>query len=144
MKTIMKYVYVALLLIGLGLSSCTQNEWAPGAPESKNCYNVYFPEQIVSGDLEVDPTDALEFTVTICRENVEGDVTVPLNIDLNTEGKFTVSKAEFFDGSDELMIKSLKRLIALDGNYRVLPGHNRETTLESERTRNWYIRRMVK
>ncbi len=56
----------------------------------------------------------------------------------------TAGRTDFPDGSDELMIASLKRLIALGGNYRVLPGHNRETTLESERTRNWYIRRMVK
>lgn len=56
----------------------------------------------------------------------------------------TAGRTDFFDGSDELMIRSLKRLIALEGDYRVLPGHNRETTLESERKRNWYIRRMVK
>lgn len=56
----------------------------------------------------------------------------------------TAGRTDFFDGSDEEMIASLKRLIALDGDYRVLPGHNRETTLESERKRNWYIRRMVK
>ncbi len=56
----------------------------------------------------------------------------------------TAGRTDFFDGSDEKMIASLKRLIALDGDYRVLPGHNRETTLERERTRNWYIRRMVK
>ena len=102
MKTIMKYVYVALLLIGLG--SCTQNDWTPGAPESKECYNVYFPEQEISGSIEVNPTDALEFTVSICRENIEGDIVVPLNIDLNTEGKFTVSEALFYDGSDEAEI----------------------------------------
>lgn len=56
----------------------------------------------------------------------------------------TAGRTDFPDGSDELMIKSLKRLIVLEGDYRVLPGHNRETTLESERKRNWYIRRMVK
>lgn len=56
----------------------------------------------------------------------------------------TAGRTDFPDGSDELMIKSLKRLINLDGDYRVLPGHNRETTLENERKRNWYIRRMVK
>lgn len=56
----------------------------------------------------------------------------------------TAGRTDFFDGSEKLMIESLKRLIALDGDYRVLPGHNRETTLERERTRNWYIRRMVK
>lgn len=56
----------------------------------------------------------------------------------------TAGRTDFFDGSNEKMIESLKRLIALEGDYRVLPGHNRETTLERERTRNWYIRRMVK
>ncbi len=56
----------------------------------------------------------------------------------------TAGRTDFPDGSDELMIQSLKRLVALEGDYRVLPGHNRETTLESERKRNWYIRRMVK
>jgi glyoxylase-like metal-dependent hydrolase (beta-lactamase superfamily II) len=56
----------------------------------------------------------------------------------------TAGRTDFPDGSDEKMIESLKRLIALDGNYDVLPGHNRATTLESERKRNWYIRRMVK
>ena len=56
----------------------------------------------------------------------------------------TAGRTDFPDGSDEKMIESLKRLIALDGDYTVLPGHNRATTLESERTRNWYIRRMVK
>ncbi len=56
----------------------------------------------------------------------------------------TAGRTDFFDGSDEKMIESLKKLIALDGDYKVLPGHNRETTLERERTRNWYIRRMVK
>ena len=56
----------------------------------------------------------------------------------------TAGRTDFFDGSDEKMVESLKRLIALEGDYRVLPGHNRETTLERERTRNWYIRRMVR
>ncbi len=56
----------------------------------------------------------------------------------------TAGRTDFPDGSDEKMIASLKKLIALDGDYSVLPGHNRSTTLESERKRNWYIRRMVK
>jgi len=56
----------------------------------------------------------------------------------------TAGRTDFPDGSDAKMIDSLKRLIALDGDYTVLPGHNRATTLESERKRNWYIRRMVK
>ena len=56
----------------------------------------------------------------------------------------TAGRTDFWDGSDEKMIESLKKLIALEGDYKVYPGHNRETTLERERTRNWYIRRMVR
>ncbi len=72
---------------------------------------------------------------------IESDKTI---ISGDTLFCMTAGRTDFPDGSDELMVKSLKRLIALDGDYRVLPGHNRETTLESERKRNWYIRRMVK
>ena len=56
----------------------------------------------------------------------------------------TAGRTDLYGGNEEMMIASLKNLIALEGDYRVLPGHNRETTLERERTRNWYIRRMVK
>lgn len=56
----------------------------------------------------------------------------------------TAGRTDLYGGNESMLVESLKRLIALDGDYRVLPGHNRETTLERERTRNWYIRRMVK
>lgn len=56
----------------------------------------------------------------------------------------TAGRTDFFDGDENVLIDSLKKLIALEGDYEVLPGHNRNTTLERERTRNWYIRRMVK
>ncbi|MBR2868580.1 MAG: MBL fold metallo-hydrolase [Clostridia bacterium] len=56
----------------------------------------------------------------------------------------TAGRTDLYGGNESMLIESLKRLIALDGDYRVLPGHNRETTLERERARNWYIRRMVK
>ncbi|MBO5859259.1 MAG: MBL fold metallo-hydrolase [Clostridia bacterium] len=56
----------------------------------------------------------------------------------------TAGRTDLYGGNEEMMIDSLKKLIALEGDYRVLPGHNRETTLDRERTRNWYIRRMVK
>ena len=56
----------------------------------------------------------------------------------------TAGRTDFWDGSDEKMIASLKKLIALEGDYKIYPGHNRETNLERERTRNWYIRRMVR
>jgi glyoxylase-like metal-dependent hydrolase (beta-lactamase superfamily II) len=37
------------------------------------------------------------------------------------------------------MKQSLKKLLALPGNYRVYPGHGEETTLDRERRTNPYI-----
>lgn len=54
----------------------------------------------------------------------------------------TVGRTDFLGGSVTDMDNSIRRLIALDGDYRVLPGHNRETTLDSERICNHWIRRM--
>lgn len=54
----------------------------------------------------------------------------------------TVGRTDFLGGSVDDMNASVRRLIALDGDYRVLPGHNRETTLDSERISNHWIRRM--
>lgn len=54
----------------------------------------------------------------------------------------TVGRTDFA-GGDVLDLKdSLQRLLALEGDYRILPGHNRETTLDHERVRNIFIRRM--
>lgn len=56
----------------------------------------------------------------------------------------TAGRTDLPDGNPEKMKESLLRLAALEGDYRVLPGHNRETTLEKERKRNWVIRRLIK
>lgn len=54
----------------------------------------------------------------------------------------TVGRTDFEGGSTEQLVESLKKLTALEGEYRVLPGHNRETSLDRERTHNRFIRRM--
>ncbi len=56
----------------------------------------------------------------------------------------TVGRTDFEGGDVFELLKSLKKLVALDGDYDVYPGHNRATTLENERTRNRFIRRMEK
>lgn len=55
----------------------------------------------------------------------------------------TVGRTDLPGGDDYQMLDSLKRLISLDGNYTVYTGHNRATTLNSERVRNRYIRRFL-
>ncbi len=43
-------------------------------------------------------------------------------------------------GSYEQIMASLKRLGELEGDFRVLPGHGPETTMEEERRSNFYLR----
>ena len=54
----------------------------------------------------------------------------------------TVGRTDFEGGSMSQIIESIERLRNLDGDYDVYPGHNRQTTLEHERTRNIYMRRI--
>lgn len=49
-------------------------------------------------------------------------------------------RCDFPGGSITEMYASLKRLASLSGNYRVLPGHDSETTLDRERRMNPYVR----
>ena len=49
-------------------------------------------------------------------------------------------RTDFPGGSVEEMIFSLRRLANLEGDYKVLPGHEEETTLEFERKHNPYMK----
>ena len=54
----------------------------------------------------------------------------------------TVGRTDNIGASDEELTESLRKLISLDGDYTVYPGHGPETSLSRERVRNIYIRRM--
>lgn len=54
----------------------------------------------------------------------------------------TAGRTDNIGGDYDLLCLSLKKLISLEGDYTVFPGHNIPTTLERERTRNFVIRRM--
>ena len=56
----------------------------------------------------------------------------------------TAGRTDFPSGSFEELIASLITLRNLPGDYIVYPGHNRATTLEHERVRNRYMRRIGK
>ncbi len=58
--------------------------------------------------------------------------------------KRTVGRTDFKTGNIDEMYATLKRLVDLDGDYKVLPGHGPETTLNDERVANLYVRRMNK
>lgn len=48
----------------------------------------------------------------------------------------TYGRVDFNDSNPSDMIKSLKRLFDLEGDYKVYPGHERDTTLQFERKNN--------
>ena len=52
----------------------------------------------------------------------------------------SIGRTDFETGSMTDMLRSLAKLRALDGDYRVFPGHGPATTLEYERRRNPYMR----
>ena len=56
----------------------------------------------------------------------------------------TAGRTDFPRGSYDDLMRSLARLIALPGDWKVYPGHERATTLDAERKRNYFIRRMGK
>ena len=111
MKAINKFFYALLALATVGMVGCQDAEtYEPGAPELEGCYDVYFPDaetletlgmtQGPTGDVELEPTVKTEFTYTAFRNNTEGEITVPVVVSTNTEGKFAVSAIQFADGED--------------------------------------------
>ena len=51
-----------------------------------------------------------------------------------------IGRTDFEGGDDRQMNASLARLAALEGDYRVLPGHEEDSTLEEERRGNPWLR----
>ena len=51
----------------------------------------------------------------------------------------SAGRTNFPGGSFEQLKKSLSKLAALKGDYKVYPGHDRTTTLQRERESNYYI-----
>ena len=49
-------------------------------------------------------------------------------------------RTDFAGGSYEDILRSLKRLAELTGQYRVYPGHDRPTDLDFERRMNPYMK----
>lgn len=52
-------------------------------------------------------------------------------------------RTDFANSSPEAMLASLKKLAELPGDYRVLPGHMDQSTLERERRQNPFLRQAM-
>ena len=57
--------------------------------------------------------------------------------------KKTIGRVDFFNSNYELMLKSLKKLSLIDGDYNIYPGHDENTTLSFELKNNPYLKQVL-
>lgn len=111
MKAINKFFYALLAFATVGMVACSEDAThEPGPAELEGCYGVYFPEASVletqgpMGETSLDPSEPTTFTYYAYRENTEGEITVPVEINstLDAEGNpmYTVEPIVFADGED--------------------------------------------
>ena len=56
----------------------------------------------------------------------------------------SMGRTDFPGGDDGAIFASLRRLAALEGDFRVCPGHESTSTLEAERQGNYYMKAALK
>ena len=56
----------------------------------------------------------------------------------------SMGRSDFPGGNTQQLFASLKKLAQLEGDYHVLPGHDRTTTLEQERRSNVFVLEAMK
>ena len=52
----------------------------------------------------------------------------------------SIGRTDLYKGNYETLMNSLKKLMALDGDYKVFPGHGEATTLNYEKNKNPFLR----
>ena len=111
MKAINKFFYALLAFATVGMVACSEDAThEPGPAELEGCYGVYFPEASVletqgpMGETSLDPSEPTTFTYYAYRENTEGEITVPVEIDSTLDADqlpmYTVEPIVFLDGED--------------------------------------------
>ena len=53
--------------------------------------------------------------------------------------KGSIGRYDLIGGNYAVLCKSLKKLVELEGDYRIYPGHGSSTTLDNERRNNLYL-----
>lgn len=111
MKAINKFFYALLAFATVGMVACSEDAThEPGPAELEGCYGVYFPEASIletqgpMGETSLDPSEPTTFTYYAYRENTEGEITVPVEIDCTLDADqlpmYTVEPIVFADGED--------------------------------------------
>ena len=131
---------------------------ATGAPAYINEHDIGFLGRFndqkgkVSGSLnyykdgDVFMAGGLEFTVLETPGHSQGSVTLKCESALftgDTLFKDSCGRTDLEGGNMDILLSSLKRLSALDGDFEVYPGHAEATSLDNERAFNYYMKYAV-
>ena len=97
---------------------------------------------ITVGDGDVIELDELKFEFISTPGHSKGSVVIVCGDTMFTgdtvlEG--VVGRTDFYGGSDELMIESIKKLASIEKNYTLLCGHGAPSTLDFEKKNNPYF-----
>ena len=113
-----------------------------------NCLGLYFPE--VDADiLTEDGTELMLGNTKITVMHTPGHsmggvcylfVEDKVMFSGDTLFKLCAGRADLYCGNGRQELRSLAKIAELEGNYKVYPGHEEDTTLDFERENNRYIR----
>ena len=101
-----------------------------------------FQAERLVNDGEILTAGGLEFEAYHTPGHTKGSMTYRCEEALFTGDTLfagSVGRTDFYGGDFSALSASLKRLAALWGDYRILPGHGPETTLETERKINPFL-----
>ena len=93
------------------------------------------------------PLGALTLRVIHTPGHTPGGVTLQVEDVLFTGDTLfagSMGRSDFPGGNTRQLFASLKRLALLEGDYQVLPGHDRTTTMGRERTSNVFVLEALK
>jgi len=116
----------------------------------KNCSGIFMREAISYGKFDIAFGDNAVFKLgkrEIAVINTPGHtpgsccfIVDDIMITGDTLFKNEVGRADLPGGSETDQSSSMKKLRSLNVNYRILPGHGEETTLEEEKAFNPYLK----
>lgn len=104
---------------------------------------IYPPADLTFDDGETFYVGETKFTVMHTPGHTVGSccyITEGLIFSGDTLFRESAGRTDFPGGSASEMSRSLQRLMALEGDYIVYPGHEGVTTLSNERVNNPYVR----
>ena len=143
--------YVAKVKELTGAKVCVHSLDAEMLGDSdKNCYKLFNDgEQIApAADVLLEDGDELVLggeTVAVMHTpgHTKGSVCYLVGSVIftgDTLFRGSVGRTDFYGGDERVLMDSLRRIFALDGEYTLYPGHESATTLNIERKFNPYLR----